>query len=76
MKHLFLVPVYNCAHILPYFFESLNALNPKPDYIVFLENNSTDSTVAVVREFIDKKGSIDGELIQTHFERKCKMDIQ
>ena len=72
MKHLFLVPVYNVAHILPYFFNALHELNPKPDYIVFLENNSTDKTLDVIRFYLQHSDLIDGiksELITMQFDR-------
>jgi GT2 family glycosyltransferase len=53
MKYLLLVPCYNAAHLLPFFFQSLKNMNPKPDYIVWSVNNCTDNTVQMLRDFSD-----------------------
>ncbi len=53
MKHLLLVPIRNSAHLLPFFFQSLRSMNPKPDYIVWCTNNNTDNTVSRLKSFQD-----------------------
>ena len=53
MKYLLLVPIRNSAHLLPFFFQSLRSMNPKPDYIVWCTNNNTDKTVQKLKAFRD-----------------------
>jgi hypothetical protein len=53
MKYLLLVPVYNAEHLLPFFFQSIRDMNPKPDYIVWSVNNCTDNTVPMLKDFRD-----------------------
>jgi GT2 family glycosyltransferase len=60
MKYLLLVPCYNAAHLLPFFFQSLRNMNPKPDYIVWSVNNCTDNTVQTLKDFYD----VPSEIIQ------------
>jgi len=51
MKYLLLVPVRNAEHLLPFFFQSLREMNPKPDYIVWCTNNNTDKTIKLLKQF-------------------------
>ena len=51
MKVLWLTPCYNAEHLLPFFFASLRELNPKPDFIIFSENNSTDKTLQMLVDY-------------------------
>ncbi|MCW4046177.1 MAG: glycosyltransferase family 2 protein [Candidatus Bathyarchaeota archaeon] len=60
MKYLLLVPVYNAAHLLPFFFQSIRDMNPKPDRIVWAVNNCTDNTVPMLKAFND----VPSELIE------------
>jgi GT2 family glycosyltransferase len=50
-KIIVMIPVYNCAGILPQLFNSLYALSPQPDFYVFAENNSSDDTLSRIQEF-------------------------
>lgn len=59
MKYLMLVPCYNVEHLLPYFFDSIERMTPKPNKIVFSIHNITDKTTEMIRDF----NAINTELI-------------
>jgi GT2 family glycosyltransferase len=51
MKTIVLCPVYNSERLLPIWFEMIQHLDPKPDEVVFAENNSTDSTLQLISDW-------------------------
>ena len=65
MKTCLLVPIKDRAEILPVLLKSIDALNPQPDKIIFLENNSTDSTLNILVEYCQTK-PLQTQLIRIH----------
>ena len=51
MKVIVLCPVYNSADTLPMWMEAIEKLEPKPDEVVFAENNSTDATLSLINNW-------------------------
>lgn len=48
---ILLVPTYNSSDIFDGWAEAIYKLNPKPDKVIFLENNSTDNTLKKLTQF-------------------------
>lgn len=55
MKVCLLIPVYNSAKTLPTLFRHLDKLNPQPNMTFFCENNSTDTTLWLIRKHYKHK---------------------
>lgn len=51
MKVILLVPMYNCSDIIDDWTKYILQLDPKPDKIIFCENNSNDSTLEKLINF-------------------------
>lgn len=47
-KTIFLVPVYNCEDILEDWSKYIRRLDPKPEKVIFAENNSSDNTLNIL----------------------------
>ena len=67
MKTCVLVPTFQSENRLPLFFNYLRKLEPKPDKLVFLENNSTDNTLLLLENFA-KEGLFDTKIIRLWFK--------
>jgi GT2 family glycosyltransferase len=61
-KVILLVPTYNGARNYELFSEWLYRLNPLPDYVIFVENNSNDGTQENIANF-----KLSHEVITMHF---------
>ena len=51
MKTVLAMPVRQVESTLPRVFEALSTLDPQPGRYLFLENNSSDNTLNLLREF-------------------------
>lgn len=51
MKVILLVPTYNASNRFKEWSEQIYALNPQPDKVIFVENNSVDNTLELARNF-------------------------
>ena len=55
MKTCLLIPVKDRANILPILLKAIDALDPQPDKIIFLENNSIDNTLRILKDYCQIK---------------------
>lgn len=60
------IPVYNRAHTLPRLFASLKAQNYRPLEIIFVDNNSTDTSLDTCRRFSEASCEQDFEVRTLH----------
>lgn len=65
MKVILLIPVYNSVKFLGKLFYNIHKLDPKPDFIYFLENNSKDDTI----NYIYRNCKIPFKLIRIWFRK-------
>jgi len=51
LNAILLIPIYNCASLLPTLFGHLYRLDPQPERVIFAENNSRDNTLERLTKF-------------------------
>jgi len=66
---ILLVPTYNSGGHFEYWADRIYHLNPKPDYVIFCENNSWDNTLKNIQNF-----KLPHELIRVWF--RDDIDVQ
>jgi GT2 family glycosyltransferase len=68
MNVILLIATYNKGRLLPTLFNYIYKLNPKPNKVIFAENNSTDRTLEHIHRF-----RLPHELIRVWFRRDAAM---
>lgn len=71
VKTLVLIPVYNSSKTLPQLLSSLYSLDPQPEKFVFAENNSSDDTLEVIKQF-----KLPSKIIRVWFSEDAAMKSQ